>query len=264
MRLFAWVACALVIALVYRYTSLFDSLKARSVDLVAPLYWVSDLPAKAEDWADNRLMSRAKLIDENNTYRSDNLILNQKLQKTSALKAENIRLRELLNASEAIDDKVVIAELIGVMPDPQVHKVIINRGKNHNVYEGQAVLDAFGLMGQVVEVGDRYSIVLLVTDSSHAIPVQVDRSGVRLVAEGVGDLYRLNLRHVSNTLDIAVGDILLSSGLGQRFPAGYPVAQVTELVVDQGRPFAYVSAKPLAKLNRSRNVLLVFEQEKAN
>jgi len=229
-----WVGLALALALIYRFSPWFDKLKEKAVDISTPLYWVSDLPTQAGTWADNRFMSRTKIVQENNALRSEMLVLRQTLQKNAALEAENLRLRQLLNASDAISDHVLIAELIGVTPDPQVHKVIINRGSNDDVYVGQAVLDAFGLMGQVVEVGERSSVVLLITDASHALPVQVNRNGVRLVAEGVGDLYSLQLRHVANTLDIVEGDLLVSSGLGQRFPAG-------------------------SRMNRSRHLLLVFE-----
>lgn len=259
-----WGGSALVIALLFVYTSLFDDLKDKAVDLSSPLYWVTDLPNQAGKWADNRLLSRERLVQENNALRSENLVLTQKLQKNASLEAENLRLRQLLNASEAIQDRVLIAELIGVTPDPQVHKVLLNRGEKHGVYTGQAVLDAFGLMGQVVEVGETHSVALLITDSTHAVPVQVNRNGVRIVAEGIGDLYALRLRHVVNTVDIVKGDLLVSSGLGQRFPAGYPVAEVVDIHVDPGRPFAEVIAKPMAQMNRSRHVLLVFEQEKAN
>lgn len=259
-----WGGCALLIAVLYSFTSLFDRVKSKVVDLSAPLYWVSDLPNQAGKWADNRLMSRTRLVQENNALRSENLVLTQKLQKNASLEAENFRLRQLLNASEAVQDRVLIAELIGVTPDPQVHKVLLNRGEKHGVYVGQAVLDAFGLMGQVVEVGRAHSVALLITDSTHAVPVQINRNGVRLVAEGVGNLYQLKLRHVVNTIDIGEGDLLVSSGLGQRFPSGYPVAEVVEVRVDPGRPFAEVVAKPMAQMNRSRHVLLVFEQEKAS
>ena len=243
---------------IYRFTSLFDSLKQTSVDVSAPLYWLSDLPAQAGEWADNRLMSRTQLAQTIDSLHSENLVLKQKLQSTAVLEAENFRLRQLLNASQSLQDRVLIAEMIGVTPDPQVHKVIINRGTDDGVYVGQAVLDAFGLMGQVVEVGQHNSIVLLITDASHALPVQVNRNGVRLVAEGVGNLYTLKLRHVANTLDIVKGDLLISSGLGQRFPSGYPVAEVTEVYSDPNQRFAQVTAKPMAQMNRSRHVLLVF------
>lgn len=255
-----WVSIALAIALLYRFSPLFDGLKQKAVDISSPLYWLSDLPTQAETWADNRFMSRTHLVQENNALRTEMLVLRQKLQKNASLEAENLRLRQLLNASEAVTDRVLIAELIGVTPDPQVHKVIINRGSEDEVYVGQAVLDAFGLMGQVVEVGKNSSVVLLITDSSHALPVQVNRNGVRLVAEGVGNLYSIKLRHVANTLDIVEGDLLVSSGLGQRFPSGYPVAEVTSVETDDGQRFARVTARPRARMNRSRHVLLVFEK----
>ena len=263
-RLVVWGGCALVIAIVYAYTSFFNELKNKAVDFTASLYWVSDLPNQAESWADNRLMARSRLVQENKALRSENLVLTQKLQKNASLEAENFRLRQLLNASEDVQDRVLIAELIGVTPDPQVHKVLLNRGERHGVYVGQAVLDAFGLMGQIVEVARSHSVALLITDSTHAVPVQINRNGVRLVAEGVGDLYSLKLRHVVSTVDIQEGDLLVSSGLGQRFPSGYPVAEVVEIRKDPGRPFAEVLAKPQAHMNRSRHVLLVFEQEKAS
>jgi len=157
-----------------------------------------------------------------------------------------------------LEDRILIAELIGISPDPKVHKVIINKGSSDNIYVGQPVLDAFGLMGQVVAVTSAASEVLFITDDSHAIPVQISRNGVRTVIEGIGDLYRLRLRYVPSTMDIVEGDILISSGLGGRFPSGYPVAQVERINYDPGKSFATVYAKPAAQLNRSRHVLLVF------
>ncbi len=254
------VAVSLVIALIYVYTDWFDALKNRATDIATPFYWVSDLPRKTEDWADNRLMSRGRLIQENESLRTEVLVLKRKLQQMASLGAENVRLRQLLNSTDTREDRVIIAELIGVSPDPQVQKVMVNRGSDHGVYIGQALVDAYGLMGQVVHVGKKSSQVLLITDTSHALPVQINRNGVRLVAEGVGDLYELALRHVSNTTDIQVGDLLVSSGLGQRFPVGYPVAEVTEVDIDPSKPFARVRARPMAELNRSRHVLLVFDR----
>ena len=253
---------ALALIVLGLYTTALDSLRNRLVDLTAALYWVSDLPSQAGQWVDNRMVSNNDLQLENNALRSENLILMQKLQKSASVEAENLRLRQLLNASEAIEDRVLIAELIGVTPDPQVHKIILNRGTQHGVHLGQAVLDAFGLMGQVVELGEQHCVVLLLTDPTHATPVQINRNGVRLVAEGVGDLYSLHLRHVVSTIDIQVGDLLVSSGLGRRFPAGYPVARVTQVTADPGQAFVRVLAEPMAQLNRSRHVLLVFERER--
>ena len=209
-------------------------------------------------------MSRSRLLQENGALRSEVLVLRRKLQRDASLAAENFRLRQLLNSSDLIQDRVLIAELIGVSPDPLVHKVMVNRGSEHGVYKGQAVLDAKGLMGQVVQVGDRHAFVLLITDASHAMPVLLNRTGARLVAQGSGSLYEMTLRHVANTQDIQAGDLLVSSGLGQRFPAGYPVAEVSSVEVDASKRFAKVLVKPKAELDRSRHVLLVFDRPPAD
>lgn len=222
-----------------------------------------NLPERVEVWVDNRTMSRNQLLQENNALRSEVLVLRRKLQRDASLAAENFRLRQLLNSSDLIQDQVLIAELIGVSPDPLVHKVMINRGERHGVYQGQAVLDAQGLMGQVVEVGIGHAFVLLITDATHAMPVQLNRTGARLVAEGIGDLHEMTLRHVANTQDVQVGDLLVSSGLGQRFPVGYPVGEVVDVEVDPSKRFAKILVSPKAELDSSRHVLLVFDRPPA-
>jgi rod shape-determining protein MreC len=136
----------------------------------------------------------------------------------------------------------------------------VNKGSKAGIYVGQPVIDANGLFGQVVEVGLYSCRVLLITDSTHALPVQVNRNGVRSVAEGIGLMHELELRHVAATTDIVEGDVLVSSGLGGRFPSGYPVATVTSVVHNPGQSFSTVKAMPLAQLNRSRHVLLVFKR----
>lgn len=232
-------------------------------NLSAPLYRVVDLPSDMLDWAGEQLRTRSTLQEENASLKAQMLIHERKLQQMAILAAENVRLRELLNSTELISDRVLVAELIGVSPDPLIHRVTINKGSRHGVYLGQPLLDADGLMGQVVEVSEYSAQVLLITDGTHALPVQVTRNGVRAVVEGSGDLYRLNLRHLSNTVDIREGDQLVSSGLGQRFPSGYPVAEVVSVHHDPGKPFARVVARPKAQLNRSRHVLLVFSGDDA-
>ena len=191
------------------------------------------------------------------------------MQKLAALTEQNVRLRELLNSSALVNEKVEVAELIGMDPNPFTHRIIINKGERDGVVLGQPVLDARGLMGQVVELMPYTSRVLLLTDTTHSIPVQVNRNGLRAIASGTGNPESLELRHVADTADIKVGDLLVSSGLGQRFPAGYPVATVKEVIHDSGQPFAIVRAVPTAALNRSRYLLLVFSdsrtpEERAN
>ncbi|WP_090467158.1 rod shape-determining protein MreC [Pseudomonas mohnii] len=232
-------------------------------------YWITDLPQRLWQGVASQFGSRTELVAENEKLKTENLLLQGRMQKLAALTEQNVRLRELLNSSALVNEKVEVAELIGMDPNPFTHRIIINKGERDGVVLGQPVLDARGLMGQVVELMPYTSRVLLLTDSTHSIPVQVNRNGLRAIASGTGNPERLELRHVADTADIKEGDLLVSSGLGQRFPAGYPVATVKEVIHDSGQPFAIVRAVPTAALNRSRYLLLVFSdtrtpEERAN
>ncbi|WP_256676668.1 rod shape-determining protein MreC [Pseudomonas sp. H3(2019)] len=232
-------------------------------------YWITDLPERLWQGVSSQFGSRTELVAENEKLKTENLLLQGRMQKLAALTEQNVRLRELLNSSALVNEKVEVAELIGVDPNPFTHRIIINKGERDGVVLGQPVLDARGLMGQVVELMPYTSRVLLLTDTTHSIPVQVNRNGLRAIASGTGNPERLELRHVADTADIKEGDLLVSSGLGQRFPAGYPVATVKEVIHDSGQPFAIVRAVPTAALNRSRYMLLVFSdsrtpEERAN
>ncbi len=226
--------------------------------LVTPIYWVADLPSRLGEWQENHLISRETLQEDNQRLRQENLILEGRTQQMASLQAENIRLRALLNSTALLRNDVMIAELIGVSPDPVRQQIVLNKGSEDGVYIGQPLIDAHGLMGQVVEVSAFTSRGLLITDATNAIPVQVNRNGMRAVAEGSGSLSMLEVRHVSATTDIKEGDLLVTSGLGGRFPVGYPVAVVTTVERDPGLAFARVHARPTAALDRSRHVLLVF------
>ena len=232
-------------------------------------YWITDLPQRLWQGVASQFGSRTELVAENEKLKTENLLLQGRMQKLAALTEQNVRLRELLNSSALVNEKVEVAELIGMDPNPFTHRIVINKGERDGVVLGQPVLDARGLMGQVVELMPYTSRVLLLTDTTHSIPVQVNRNGLRAIASGTGNPERLELRHVADTADIKEGDLLVSSGLGQRFPAGYPVATVKEVIHDSGQPFAIVRAVPTAALNRSRYLLLVFSdnrtaEERAN
>ncbi len=232
-------------------------------------YWITDLPQRLFQGVASQFGSRTELVAENEKLKTENILLQGRMQKLAALTEQNVRLRELLNSSALVNEKVEVAELIGMDPNPFTHRIIINKGERDGVVLGQPVLDARGLMGQVVELMPYTSRVLLLTDTTHSIPVQVNRNGLRAIASGTGNPERLELRHVADTADIKEGDLLVSSGLGQRFPAGYPVATVKEVIHDSGQPFAIVRAVPTAALNRSRYLLLVFSdsrtpEERAN
>lgn len=239
----------------------FDYLKPVRSELalvLSPLYEVAGFPLRAWEGVSDQFSSRTELMAENERLKAEQLLLQRRLQKLAALTEQNVRLRELLNSAALVDDKVLVGELIGVDPNPYTHRIIIDKGAKDGVFVGQPVLDASGLMGQVVEVMPYSARVLLLTDVTHSIPVQVNRNGLRAIAVGTGNPERLELRYVADTADIKEGDLLVSSGLGQRFPAGYPVATVSKVIHDSGQPFAVVRAIPTAKLNRSRYMLLVF------
>ncbi len=257
-RVLGFGLAALLLILINSYTDWLKPLRSYGGLASAPFYWVTDIPARVGLWLDDLSVSREDLRMENTALKTELLVHQRKLQQMASLAAENVRLRQLLNSADSLQDRVLIAELIGVSPDPHSHVVILNKGSSDGVYVGQPLLGAEGLMGQVLDVSPYTCRVLLITDGSHALPVQVNRNGVRAIAAGIGDLHRMQLRHVSNTVDIRAGDLLVSSGLGQRFPVGYPVAEVESVEHDPGQSFATVYVKPRAKMNRSRHVLLVF------
>ncbi len=231
--------------------------------IAAPVYWVTDIPSRLSDWNDEHLVSRDELLGRNGRLRRENLVLRGRSQQMASLQAENVRLRALLNSSALLRDDVLVAELIGVSPDPVRHQLVLNKGQRDGVFVGQALIDADGLLGQIVQVSQVNSRALLITDATHSIPVQVNRNGVRAIAEGTGSLTLLEIHHVSATTDIREGDLLVTSGLGGRFPVGYPVGVVSEIERDPGEAFARITARPSAALERSRHVLLVFTSKPA-
>lgn len=257
-RLLVLVVLSVALMVVDARFTLLKPVRSQMSLVLMQSYWIADLPQRLYQGVASQFGSRTELIAENEKLKTEALLLQGRLQKLAALTEQNVRLRELLNSSALVNEKVEVAELIGMDPNPFTHRIIINKGERDGVVLGQPVLDARGLMGQVVELMPYTSRVLLLTDTTHSIPVQVNRNGLRAIASGTGNPERLELRHVADTADIKEGDLLVSSGLGQRFPAGYPVATVKEVIHDSGQPFAIVRAVPTAALNRSRYLLLVF------
>jgi len=242
----------------------FNNLQAArsAVDTVLrPVYWLADLPSRLYQWGHSSLASRGELLEENARLRREQLVLEGRILQLAALRAENVRLRALLNSTALLQNDVLIAELISVSPDPGRHQLIIDRGSEDGVYAGQPVIDASGLLGQVDRVNPGTARLVLITDASHSVPVRVNRNGVRAIAEGTGSLGTLEIHHVAATTDIREGDLLVTSGLGGTFPAGYPVGDVDYIDRDPGKSFAVVRARPRAALDHSRHVLLVFPTE---
>lgn len=236
-----------------------DQVRYTMAYLTAPVYWVADIPTRASFCIYDVFVSHRDLIEENAELRQELLFAQRELQLLANLATENTLLRELQAAAQTLHAEVMAAEIINVSNDPGSRRVLINRGAHDGVEQGHAVLDAHGIMGQVVEVLPFTSWVLLVTDSRHGIPVQVNRNGERSIARGSRVGSDLELEFVPDTADIIEGDLLVSSGLGQRFPKGYPVAEVVQVRHDPGQPFAIIRARPLAQVDRTRHVMLVIE-----
>lgn len=236
---------------------LFGSGRAVMSDASVPFYWLSSLPGRMAGWLGEAFASRDALVAENRALRAEALVLRARAQRLAALSAENLRLRELLNSTALLEENVLVSEIIGISPDPGLQVAVIDKGSSSGVMPGQAVIDASGLFGQVIEAGIASSRVLLLSDSTHAVPAQVLRNGVRVVVEGNGRIDSLDVDYVAPTMDVRPGDLLVSSGLGQRFPGGYPVAVVESVTNDPGQPFSVVVARPSAQLDRSRHVLVL-------
>jgi rod shape-determining protein MreC len=255
-------ALSLALMVVDHLSGYLDEVRSGLTVLVTPVIVAADLPKRTAIGIQEMFQTRDDMRRRIDTLEQELLLLKAKTEKMSALAAENNRLRDLLGSAAKLQDNVLVAELIGVDPDPERHEVTVDKGSAEGVFVGQAVLDAQGLMGQVIEVSPFVSKVLLISDLSHSVPVQVSRSNLRLIAQGTGVTRQLELMHVQDTADIREGDLLVSSGLGRRFPAGYPVGVVNHVHHDPGRPFAEVTATPSALLERSRHVLLVFAEER--
>ncbi len=229
--------------------------------LVYPIQVSVNLPFKTWQWASTSLADRAALLSENAELKVEQLSYNVRLQRMAALEAENTRLRAILDSSARVGDRVLVAQILAVDLDPYRQRFWINRGLGDGVFVGQALLDANGVAGQIVRVQAFTSEAVLISDADHAVPVSVNRNGLRTIVVGTGDSGRLSLPYLTNSADIEPGDLLVSSGLGGVFPSGYPVGWVQEVHRRPGQSFAEVIAEPAAELDRDREVLLVWTPE---
>ena len=242
-------------------TRLTEPLRSGIATALVPVTWLAETPYRLGDGISEVAVTRATLMERNESLEDELLVLSQQAQQLQVLRAENARLRELLGSRARLPEAVVIAEIVGVVPTVGTFQVVLDKGSNDGVALEQAVLDAQGLFGQIVEVTPVSSQVLLIADRDHALPVEVNRNGVRSVLGGTGRIDRLELEFVPVTADILRGDLLVSSGLGGRFPRGYPVGVVESVVVENTSNFAEVLVRPSAALDRSRHVLVVLSAE---
>jgi rod shape-determining protein MreC len=222
-----------------------------------PVQQAVDAPFRASRWLRDSLASREALLNENAELRRTTLVNTATLQRYAALQAENDRLRALLDSTARVPDKVVVGEVLSVEMDRLHHRIIINKGERSGTRDGQALIDALGVVGQVTRTAPESAEALLITDPDHALPVEVVRNGLRTIAVGTGNRTRLSLPYLTRNQDIEPGDLLVTSGLGGAFPAGYPVGTVTKVDDSRGDAFRDITARPAARLDRLHEVLLV-------
>ena len=246
----------------FRYGHL-DAVRQGLATLVYPLRAGVDAPFRAASNARERLAERRTLLDENERLRERNLLANVKLLQFEALEAENARLRTLMESTAKVADRVLISEILHVDLHPNRHRIAIDKGTRDGAFQGQPLLDAFGIVGQITRVGPFDAEAILVSDPDHAVPVEILRNGLRTIAVGTGDAATISLPFLPNNADIRTGDQLVSSGMGGVFPRGYPVAEVSDVTFDPHKPFAHIVATPAAALDRDREVLLVWSEGQA-
>jgi rod shape-determining protein MreC len=246
----------------YRGDSRLRPVRAWTSRLLQPLVWLTTIPSATVDLGEH-FRSREDLLAENQSLRQKQLELDGRVLRMEALEAENQRIRELLSSAASLQTRVLIAEILQVSQGAYNNQIWLNKGERDGVYKGQALVDANGIMGQVIQVNPASCVALLITDPDSGTPVEVNRTGLQTIALGHGDGQTLSLPYLPGNADVKVGDLLVTSGLGGRFPAGYPVGKISELRHPAGESFMEGVAYPTAKLNQNRQVLLVWAERPA-
>lgn len=258
-KLGLFAALSLVLMFVDQQYNVLRPLRVALSGIAWPVEALAEIPSDMGKLA-QKLASRSAVLSENEALRREHLLLRARLQKLVALDAENRRLRILLQSARKLDERMLIAQIVATSPDPYRHYLKLNKGSSDGVTVGQALVDAHGIMGQITEVSPLSSVALLITDPNHGIPVEIARNGLRSIAHGEGG-GGLSLPYLPSNADIKSGDELVSSGLGDRFPAGYPVGTITAITHQPGEHFLDISAAPAAHMDRGREVLLVWQAE---
>jgi rod shape-determining protein MreC len=228
-----------------------------------PIYALASYPVLSREWLNQQTKSEAQLRRENTAMQAELLQAQVRLQKLSELSAENNRLRGLLDTPLIIDGRMQIAEVIGTDADPLRHIIIINRGAVDHLKVGQTVLDDKGIMGQLVDVYPHSSRVMLLSDKEHSLSVRLERTGMRAIVSGTGDLGQLKMDYVATSANVKVGDKVYSSGLGEHFPAGYLVGTVSKVSRHTSGEFAEIDVKPAAQLASGHHVVVLFSESLA-
>jgi rod shape-determining protein MreC len=225
--------------------------------MLRPVEFLVSAPFDIGSSLSESMQTQEELMDENQRLKSEALVRSVRLQTMAALQAENARLRALLDSTEKVGDSIVIAEIVSVDMNPFRNIIVLNKGGQDGVFVGQSLIDANGIVGQIIRDRHFSSEAMLITDIDHALPVELARNRLRTIAVGSGELDRLSLPFLPSNADVQEGDLLISSGLGGKFPPGYPVGTVRKINRVTGQPFLEIEAEPKAALNRIREVLLL-------
>ena len=261
LRLLAYLAAAMILMVADHHGGHLEQLRNAAGLLTGPIYRLAGTPARLARGVSGHLTAQQDMIRENSELRQQLLLANARLDRLASVQVENLRLRQLLGGTRGLRLNVQLASLIDVDLDPFRHRILLDAGSRRGVSEGLAVIDADGVVGQVLSVTPMNSSVILVSDPSHAIPVQVVRTGLRAIAFGTGSVDRLEVPSIPLSADLRVGDVLETSGIGGRFPAGFKVGTIQHLHPDDTRLFVVADVQPAARLDRGGEVLLVWNAQ---
>ena len=261
-RAFALLLLSLLLMFLDHRDNHLDAVRNAISAAVYPVRVIVAAPVNLWAWASDLSKSKKELQTENSRLRAENLLTAARLQRLTSLEAENNRLRDFLEARRRVQDEVRVVAIMAVDANPFKHNIVLDLGSTQGVYAGQAIINADGIIGQVMEAGPLTSDAILISDPGHALLVEVNRNGLRTVAYGTGEFGRLDLPGLPNNADIRIGDLLVTSGLGGTFPSGYPVAVVDSVTRVPQEAFAEVTATPSAALDQMREVMLIWSGQR--
>lgn len=261
LRLFFAVIVSASLMLADSRLDAFSNVRYLLNSMVAPIQYTANLPRTMFDGVYERFSTRQGLIESSHSLKREVLRLKSELILLEQYQEENQRLRKLLGSPFVRDERKVVTEVMAVDTSPYRHQVVIDKGTIDGVYEGQPVINEKGIVGQVTFVAAHNSRVLLLTDANNAIPVQVIRNDIRVIASGNGKIDEIQLEHIPTSTDIQNEDMLVTSGLGGIYPEGYPVAYVSSVNYDPQREFAVIKAEPVVEFDRLRYLLLIWPDE---
>jgi rod shape-determining protein MreC len=264
LRLSIAIALSFLLLVADSQYNLFSTVRVYLNSLVSPVQYIADAPQKLFTTLSENLLTREALKERNQQLEKDNLNLKADRLLLTQLQHENKQLRKLLNSQREFTSRRMITEVMSLRSDPFTHQLLIDKGALDGVYLGQPVINEQGVVGQITQVGSTTSRVLLIVDASHGIPVRVQRNDLTAIVHGSGAWNKLNVPFIQSNADLHEGDLLVTSGLGGRFPAGYPVATITSFNYQEGALYADVTATPVAQLDRSRYLLLLWNDSKAS